>query len=399
MLAVMVWVCLLAGVCAKPQEPPSKMYESKSLIRISKNNDDRLYDDKHSDTPFDAVFIRSEVAIIPSPVILDSVITKLGLQKEWGKRLFSGVEMSLEKARNLLVSRIAVIQKNNSYIVEIAARSEVPKEAADIANAIVSTYIERRRVEQQERQDRTFKVLDDEIAKQAEVVKRAKDCAEKICSESKLSCAVGQSEDQPLEQEWKRKSAVLDDARADLSARQARVDQLSKLSDKEFLESTQAMGIEDANTTSLLTKKQTAESDLAQMRASGLDASHPRIKSKEAELAKINEQLKAIALGKRRALEIDLQAIKARVEALEKEVTTMAETIRQRKTTDLSKYREAIKVRDREQLICEQLVIRKKQMMVDKAIISEPVAIISRAEPSEIALPQSISPKTGAKND
>lgn len=354
----------------------SKMYESTALIRI--RTEDR------SDTRFETLTIDAyldvEIGRIKDSRVLKPVVEKLGLQKIWGARLFNGKDLPLEQAIVFLQRRIEIKHQSNSEIVEIHAKSEVPKEAAEIANAIADIYADLRRVELEARKSRMFEVLDRETTKQAEVVKRAQEKVEKLRKE--LNVDIGGNAMQPMESEWQRKSALLEEARAEFQQRRIRLDRLSKLSDEELLNALSAMGVEDNNVTVLLGKKNGVESDLAQMRKSGLEDSNPRIKSREAELTKLVEQLKSVAKGKRQALDIDLQVTQNRVAVLEKETMALGKNVDQQKTAGLSKFREAVHERDREALIYEQFRLRQNQEKVNRAVIVDSVVILSRAEPS-----------------
>lgn len=363
-----------------------KMYDAKAQVRVYKEKADIDVFDKRTDGPFDVVFFTGEISVIQSKKILNPVIEKLNLQKEWGTRLFSGSNLPMDKAYLLLRNRVDIDYQRNSDILEIRVKSDVPAEAATVANAIVDVYSEMRRTEQLSKQERGFKTFDEEIGKQAEVVQRAKDNVERLRKELNIDVieSGGESGTQMIEEEWKRKSALLDDVRAEYLGRQVRFEKLARLPTNEFLDAIVAMGIEDANLTSLRAKKYAAESDLEQMRKSGLEGNHPRIKSREAELTKIDEQVNANADGKRRALEIDVQVTKARMLQLEKDVEALTVKVRQQKTGDMSRFREAIKERDRQQVIYDQLFMRKKQEQASRSIIDEPVMSISKAEPTDI---------------
>lgn len=362
-----------------------KMYDSKAQIRVSKEARDLGIFDGRTDSPFDVVFFSGEISTIQSKLILLPVIEKLNLTKVWSARLFNNSPLTAEKAFLILQNRVEVNYQRNSDILEIRAKSDLPEEAATIANTIVEVYTTMRRSVQQSKQDRGFKTLDDEIAKQEVILQEKKNYVEKLRKDFSLdtSGSGGENETLMIEEEWKRKSALFDDAKSEHLARQVRLDRLSKLPTNEFLDAIVAMGIEDANLTSLRAKKYAAESDLEQMRNSGLGADHPRIKSREAELVKFNEQIEANAAGKRRALDIDVQVTKARVDQLEKEVAALTEQVRKQKSSELSKFREAVEESKRQQLIFDQLTIRRKQTFVDKAITDDPVIVIANAVTNE----------------
>jgi capsular polysaccharide biosynthesis protein len=77
-----------------------------------------------------------------SPDVLLSVIKDLGLDKAWAKRVYAADSDELPDVdalthmRNIL--KIDLIRGTN--IIKITASSDTPKEAADIANAIVDQY-------------------------------------------------------------------------------------------------------------------------------------------------------------------------------------------------------------------------------------------------------------------
>ena len=85
--------------------------------------------------------------------MLDPVINDLGLDKIWAKRVYKSTtdKLPLQDARSFLKSVLTVNFHHGTSIVEISARSEIPKEAKDIANGVVASYKRLRDSEQADR--------------------------------------------------------------------------------------------------------------------------------------------------------------------------------------------------------------------------------------------------------
>lgn len=359
-----------------------KVYASTALMRVYKQRSDINVFDNRTESPYDPVFETGEISTIESRKILEPVVEKLDLQKKWSTRM-GGATLPMDKMITLLQHRVEVTTpQRQTDILQIKVLSDLPEEAADIANGIMDVYIAQRHDEEKAKQNRGLDSFNAEIDKQTEVVVAARAEVEQFRRDNKLDVigSTNETEGQMIEKEWDRLSSMLEDARADYNAGQVRYDKLSKLPSNEFLDALRALNVEDANVTSLFAKKYQAESDIEQMLKSGLDAQHPRIVAREAELAKYNEQIEANAQGKKKALEINVQVTKNRVDQLEKEVADVTEKVRQQKTTVFYKYHELVNERDRQQAMLDQLNVRKKQIAAETKITDEPVIPISHGE-------------------
>jgi capsular polysaccharide biosynthesis protein len=85
--------------------------------------------------------IQAELESIESPEILRTVVSDLGLDKAWAERVYNRSDpLTTEDAVRYLENHLRPKFKHDSKVVEITALSDDPKEAADIANEMVTLY-------------------------------------------------------------------------------------------------------------------------------------------------------------------------------------------------------------------------------------------------------------------
>jgi uncharacterized protein involved in exopolysaccharide biosynthesis len=77
-----------------------------------------------------------------SPEFLLAVVKDLGLDKEWAKRLYKSDQDQLPDVDALthMEKLLKIDVKRGTHVVQITAESDVPQEAADIANAVAQRY-------------------------------------------------------------------------------------------------------------------------------------------------------------------------------------------------------------------------------------------------------------------
>ena len=89
---------------------------------------------------YDPYYIQTEFELIQSEVILGSVIERLNLNKEWGKKYANGDILKTPETMTLLKGRIDLRPVRNTSLIEIRVYSEKHDEAAVIANAVAGAY-------------------------------------------------------------------------------------------------------------------------------------------------------------------------------------------------------------------------------------------------------------------
>ena len=124
--------------------------------------------------------IASEIELMQSNDVFVPVIDNHKLNQTWGKRFKSGEstltwQEALDHMHKIL--KIEAVPKTN--IIKITASSEVPQEAATIANAVVDNYKVQRDKQEAGRNKRNMDALGTQIAQQQKVVEAQRAAANK----------------------------------------------------------------------------------------------------------------------------------------------------------------------------------------------------------------------------
>lgn len=83
----------------------------------------------------------TELEVLTSQSVLQTVVTNLDLEDQWGRRYNDGRKLPASAGVTLLRQRLEVRVLPKTSIVEIAALDESPVEAAKLANAVAAAYI------------------------------------------------------------------------------------------------------------------------------------------------------------------------------------------------------------------------------------------------------------------
>jgi polysaccharide biosynthesis transport protein len=121
---------------------------------------------------YDPYFLQTEFEKIKSQKVLHKVISNLNLIDKWTKRYQSEVKLKLSETYALLKRQVDVQQARNTSLIEIRAYSDVPEEAASIANEIVDVYTNLRKDSKLEASGRGIKALEEELLKHSAQVDR-----------------------------------------------------------------------------------------------------------------------------------------------------------------------------------------------------------------------------------
>ena len=126
-------------------------YSSTAVVKVMRDKIDLLEltgfaSSANSVSPgtTDAIFVETEIAIIRSEATLGDVITRLELNEAWRERLNRGKHLETSQSFQLLKERVTAQPGAEANLIQIKARSEVPAEAAEIANAVSQAYCEYR---------------------------------------------------------------------------------------------------------------------------------------------------------------------------------------------------------------------------------------------------------------
>jgi capsular exopolysaccharide synthesis family protein len=347
------------------------------------------------DRGFDPIDYQAEFQIMQSRDTLLPIIKDLGLDKIWAKRIFKSDDETLpdEAALGYMKGILKVDPEKGTNIMDITAASVIPKEAADIANALADRYKTMRDVEQDQRNNRGADSLTDQITQQQRVVDAKKAAVDKLRDEAGdqgISINPSGSQDR-LDTDLDSRKRDLLNAKEDADGRRVLYDSVKDLSDDEFISTLEALQRPEASITSMRSEILTMESSIDNLLKQGFEENHPRVQAMRAELDKRRSQIKDLIAGERRALKLDVDVSNSKVELLTKEVAALDEQARENQKAHLGPYHEALRDYEQQMTLLDTLTLRKKQVLADKQLLESPVRIISRATPPD----HPTSPKSG----
>jgi len=90
--------------------------------------------------PYDPYFIQTTFEIMQSQIVLNTVIDKLKLNVDWGKKYFSGRTLKTSETLEILKGRLRLAPVKNTKLIAITVYSDERYQAAQIANAIAESY-------------------------------------------------------------------------------------------------------------------------------------------------------------------------------------------------------------------------------------------------------------------
>ena len=383
---------VVSGVYVTEQVLP-KIYTASAQIQIEPRDQTTVQGMQNtSNRPFDTTFFQSEMEIMQSGDVLLPIINDLGLDKVWAKRDFKSSMESLPApmALDYMHKKILHIDtKHGTDIVQISADSQDAKEAADIANAVVDRYKTLRDIELDKRSGSGEDTLRQEIARQQTLVSEKKDIVDKLRLQMGSDAAPATSDE--ARGNTSRDEQLLDQRQRDLLAareeangRQVLMDQVQNLSDDEFVNTLAALGREETNITTLRTNAFKLESDIANLLKQGFEDNHPRVLAVKAELDSTREQIREVILGMRRAIIVEAQMAKSKVDLLSQEVEALKKKTSDEQANQLSPYRDALHEYERQLSILDAYNMHLKQVVMDSQLMESPVKIISRASPPSV---------------
>jgi len=387
---------LVSGIYVTVQVLP-KSYTSTAQLRIQSAGNTATAGvgptSEMPDRPIDPYEFQTEYERINSPTVLEPVITSLGLDKIWAKRVYKSSmdKLPMPDAMNYLSkSVLAVNFRHGTNFVDITARSEVPEEAAAIANAVVDSYKKIRDGEQSQRNSVGTDTLQGQIADQEKVVASAKDVREKLRDQLMQHGIVfdpGSEENTNLvntrSTELSARQRDLLDAQQDAEKRRVLYDSTKNLADPEFVATLEGLQRAPANLTDLQNQILTQEGTIKNLLQQGFDSQHPRVLAVQAQLAQQRDQYTTLIAGARNALKIDADMGEAGVALLQKTVDTLKAQISSDQTQWILPYTDADHEVQKQQTLLDTLNIRLKEDQSTYHLLESPVKIISPAEVSD----------------
>ncbi len=369
-----------------------KQYTAMAQIQIRPRGvvDAPGLNNTRTDGVFDSTAFQTEFEIMQSPDVLLPIITDLQLDKVWAKRLHQpGLDvLRPQDALNKMNSMLKLDFKHGTSIVEISVTSEIPQEAADIANHIADRYQQMRDNEEAQRNNRGSDSLRDEIVQQQKAVDEKRAIVEKMrqdlgAQHIEIPSGTGDTVTERAETELEARKRDLLTAQEDYDARQVLLNSVIKLPDDQFISTLDGLDRQQSDIAALRADALKMQTDITNLLNDGFEENHPRVQALRAELAAKNQQITDLIAGVRRAMVVDTDMAKSRVGLLQQQVDELTTKVRTDTTNALVPFRDAQRQLEQQQTLLDALNVRLKQDEADAPLQESPVRIISRADPPE----------------
>jgi capsular exopolysaccharide synthesis family protein len=340
---------------------------------------------------YDPYFIQTEFEVIQSEVVLSKVIDALDLNEEWGKKYAGGQRLKTPETILMLKGHIYLRPVRNTELIEIQVRTEKPEEAARIANQIAETYREHRLAQRAELTKNGIKTLQEQFEEQEKKVNEAQENVDQLRNELQIPGDVvgggGEGATPLMTAETLRH---LESLRIEREAEFAKQDKLlSSLQamSREELRKALPTAVTDPQLSSLMSELDLAEQNLIRLKRD-YAPDHPIYQNAKENVEdlnrKINDRVEGILVG----LRVQVDAMKADVNALKDEVDkakaldietakkTAPYSMAKRHLEELEHFRQALNTKILSENIDQAL---PKNSMVE---------IVDRAQPN----PHAVSP-------
>jgi capsular exopolysaccharide synthesis family protein len=383
---------LVSGIYVTVEVLP-KSYTATAQIRIQGSQNTSAESigqgSEMPDRPIDTYEFQTEYERINSPAVLEPVITNMGLDKIWAKRIYKMPDkLPITDAVTFMSKGVLAVNfRHGTSFVEITARSEIPQEAADIANAVVASYKKIRDGEQTEKNSIGTDTLQQQITAQEKIVVDKKAFREQLRDQLRLHGIVfdeGSEENTNLTNtrsaELAARQRDLLDAMQDAEKRRVLYDSLKNKPDAEFVATLEGMQRAPQNLTGLQNDILTQESTVQNLLQQGFGPENPRVLAVQAQLAQERDQYTTLIGGARNALKIDADMGEAGVALLQKTVEDLKTQISSDQTKWILPYTDADHEVQKEQTLLDTLKIRLRETQSTYPLLESAVKIISPAE-------------------
>ena len=373
-LAVVILVTL-SGTCYTLMLP--KIFMASTTIRVREDAMDIEVFDRQMNTGFNPFFLKTEYEVIQSRTILSSVLDRLNLQQRWSARDENSTGLIPRNICMAILERsVRVNQYRDTSMIEIQVYRDDPDEAMQIANEIADVYRDYRQSSKRGEIRSSIQALENELLKQQQKVNDAEEELERIRAEQGvLVLTRGIRADNVRLQQMEGDRMA---ARVDMLTRRSRLEQLEALDGQELMNASAYM-VNDPALLALRRQLVDAEVQLKLM-MENLGENHPEVRRIIAGVEELNKKLGEALEGLKAGVRADFEVAKARLDALEQELTEVKQADMQSQRDKYLPFERAERNLMIQQEILNALRARVTQKGVELELPRTMVQIIDRAE-------------------
>ena len=310
---------------------------------------------------FDPYFIQTEFEVIQSEVILSNVVGVLDLNDKWGKKYNDGNKFKTSESVGILKGRLDLRPRRNTTLIDIRMFSENPNDAAELANAVASTYQTWRKEKGFRLTSAGIKALEEQLKVEDEKIEKLKEELNKIRVENKISevDAAGNAPTTLMEsEELRRYQASRFEKKGSYERQKEQFDKLSAI-DLIGLRDVIPTFQNDGELSSLISELNTADQKYLSL-VNDVGPSNPAIKAVMGQRELLNQKIDSRITGILKGIETQVATAKAELDSIDRAVEE-ARKLDQEKLTKTRPYFD--KKRELEELQdLRRLVMRKKNI-------------------------------------
>lgn len=355
------------------------IYASSSRIKVSEDAPEinPFATQQSYFSSYNPYFLRDQFEILQSKPMLYEVITRLNLQKEWGR---GGEELSSAVAFKILKNSISVFQQRDTSLIYISVKRDNPDEAATIANQLAEVY-------RDSRLDIAYKESRAAIDKIAEAVTEQRgrvDAAEQVVEElrMKFDIAVFGGEGN-VDVDNIRLQQLEGDrlaAQSEMVRKEGLLDLLKSLEDKDLVERASYITFDQLVMTTIQ-QIQDADVQLSSLQAD-YGVNHPEVRKVMLQKKQLEDKLSNHLKALRNGLETEYLVAKNDYNNLDKLLAGVRKTSIESQGSKFRPFRKAQEDLEAEKYIYTQLKAKLRQEIITLDIPRNPVEIIDWAEPN-----------------
>jgi capsular exopolysaccharide synthesis family protein len=349
-----------------------KRYSAALRMKVEHEKPTVAVFEREQSPQYDPFFLQTQYEIIQSRKILDPVITRLNLQRVWA----TDQELPLAIAAQRLKQALNVRRFRDTSLIEIIVTDTDPRLAATIANTVADVFQSDRLEVKRDQTIRGLTKLREELDAQWQRVQEAQAKVERLRKELNVPVfGTLRLSDMTLQQIDQQLTL----AKSEATSREARLQELKKLTPMQ-LRNTIATLINDPNVSGLLQALTESELRLEVLKQD-FGPEHPSVRTEQASVEKLREQMDARLAGVLAGFEIEYQSAQRRVEELQKQLNAAKEQSMLMESEAYRPFRNAQLLEEQETKLYDMLKQRLQQESVTVELPRSPVEIVERAEP------------------
>ncbi len=308
----------------------------------------------------DASYTQTQFEIMLSTNVLYPVVERNNLERAW---MVEGQPLTREAAYYRLRSMVGLKPVRGTDLVEVSVTSQVPEEAATLANDVTKSYSEVKASRAQGMTSVAVQATDAAVLaskqKADDLLKKLQQMRQDLGIVDVTADNRGDQKD-PLDDLVSAKKTEVDKDATSIATLTSQLEQVSQLKPEELQRAISILHIEEPTVTSILPKYQAAISDEALLLNSGLGSNHPKIKSLRASREVYLKQLADALSNIKHSLSIQLEIAKNTLVAVKQQLATLEGQQRQARVSNSGYY--ALKddyLKARDQATSEEITANK----------------------------------------